>query len=194
MKRWGSALFPLSILLVLAALTFWLRTTSELPDASREGRYRHDPDYIINDAQLNRFGPDGRQLYTVKAVEMRHYPDDDSSELIRPDVVYTAPQKPRMTMTADFGNLSEGGKIVDLSGNVRIERAASGKDEALTATTSQLTVLPEEEMAFTRAAVRITQGKSWVTGIGLRIDQRAQTFVLESQARAVLESRSSKKR
>ena len=30
MKQWGSAIFPLSILFVLALLTFWLRYASEL--------------------------------------------------------------------------------------------------------------------------------------------------------------------
>ena len=30
MKRWGSALFPLSLLLVLTALTFWLRYATDM--------------------------------------------------------------------------------------------------------------------------------------------------------------------
>ena len=41
--------------------------------------------------------------------------------------------------------------------------------------------------------VLITQGKSWVKGVGMQIDNRAQTYVLESQAFAVLESKHAKK-
>jgi len=60
-------------------------------------------------------------------------------------------------------------------------------------TTSELTVFPNDEKAFTRSPVRITQGESWITGIGLQMDYRMQTYVLESKARALLESRHAKK-
>ena len=150
-------------------------------------------DFIIGGAVLDKIDPSGRLLYTVKADEVRHFPDDETSELTRPNVVYSPVKRPPMTMNADFGRISENGDVVDLSGNVKIVRAASGKDEALTATTSQLTVLTNEEKAYTRAPAQIVQGKSWITGVGMRLDQRAQTYVIEAQARAVLESKTLKR-
>ncbi|MEF8720683.1 MAG: hypothetical protein V5B44_24450 [Candidatus Accumulibacter necessarius] len=36
MKKWSSALLPLSILLVLVALTAWLRYATEFPGTDRE--------------------------------------------------------------------------------------------------------------------------------------------------------------
>jgi hypothetical protein len=42
--------------------------------------------------------------------------------------------------------------------------------------------------------VLITQGKSWVKGVGMQVDNRLQTYVLESQATGVLESRYAKKK
>ena len=50
MKHWGSALFPLSLLLVLAGLTFWLRYVTTFDEPRRDGKHRHDPDYIVTDA------------------------------------------------------------------------------------------------------------------------------------------------
>ena len=54
MKHWGSAIFPLSLLLALAGLTFWLRYATELPAERHDGKNRHDPDYIITDATLHK--------------------------------------------------------------------------------------------------------------------------------------------
>jgi lipopolysaccharide export system protein LptC len=96
-------------------------------------------------------------------------------------------------MRAERGHLSKDAEQVDLYDNVRIQRAATAKDPELVAMTSQLTVLPNDEKAFTRQPVLITQGKSWVKGVGLQVDNRAQTYVLESQAFAVLESKHAKK-
>lgn len=193
MKQWGSALFPLTILLVLTGLTFWLRYASEMPESRRDGKHRHDPDYIVNDATLRKLDQTGRLQYTLKAEEIRHYPDDDSTDLINPNLIYLHVKKPPVTLTADRGQVSKDGEQVDLYGNVRINRAKSAKEDALTATTSELTVLPDDEKAFTRSAVLITRGKSWLKGVGLQVDNRTQTYIIESKAFAVLESKHARK-
>ena len=189
MKNWGSALFPLSLLLTLAALTFWLRYASELPDARRDGKYRHDPDYIINDATLRKLDNTGQLAYTLKSPEIRHYPDDDSTKLRLPILIHQNPKKPSITMTADDAHMSSKGEQVDLTGNVRIHRAATAKDAEMVVTAPQLTVLPDEEKAYTRHPVLMTQGNSWIKGVGFRMDNRARTYLLEAQARASLESK-----
>ena len=195
MKNWGSALFPLSLLLVLTALTFWLRYATELPEIRRDGKHRHDPDYIISDATLRKIDQSGNLKYTLKAADIRHYPDDDTTDLIKPNLIYLHTKKPPVTMTADRGRISKDGEQVDLYGDVHINRAPSAQYEELTAFTPELTILPDDEKAFTKSPVLITQGKSsWVKGIGMRVDNRLQTYVLESQAFAVLESKHAKKK
>ena len=194
MKHWGSALFPLSLLLVLTLLTFWLRYATELPELRHDGKNRHDPDYIISDSTLRKLDQTGQLTYTLRAAEIKHYPDDESTDLLKPNLVYLYPKKPTVTMSADRGHLNKGGEQVDLYGNVLINRAASGKYEAMDAAMAELTVLPDDEKAFTKSPVLITQGKSWVKGVGMQVDNRAQTYVLESQATALLESKQAKKK
>ena len=67
MKRWGSALFPLSLLLALAALTFWLRYATELPESRNDGKDRHDPDFIISDSVLRKLDRSGRLQELLQA-------------------------------------------------------------------------------------------------------------------------------
>jgi lipopolysaccharide export system protein LptC len=194
MKHWGSAIFPLSLLLALAGLTFWLRYATELPAERHDGKNRHDPDYIITDATLHKIDLTGALTYTIKAPDIRHYPDDDTTDLIKPNVVYLNPARPPVTLSAERGHMDKAGKQVDLYGDVRIARAESAKDPAMNAFTPELTVLPDDEKAFTKSPVLITKGKSWLKGVGLQVDNRAQTYILESQVTAVLESKQAKKK
>ena len=194
MKQWGSALFPLSLLLTLAALTFWLRYATELAADRHDGKNRHDPDYIISDGTLRKLDQTGRLQYTLNSVEIRHYPDDDSTDMIKPHLIYLYPTRPSLTMRSERGHSNKEGQQVDLYGDVQITRAASAKDEEMIGYTPELTVFPDDEKAFTKSPVLITKGKSWLKGVGMQIDGRAQTYVLESQAFAVLESKSAKKK
>ena len=60
--------------------------------------------------------------------------------------------------------------------------------------TDQLTVLPDDEKAYTERPVLITQGMSWIKGVGFKADTREQTYVIESQAVASIESKSARKK
>ncbi|MDR2787272.1 MAG: LPS export ABC transporter periplasmic protein LptC [Candidatus Accumulibacter sp.] len=196
MKHWGSALFPLSLLLVLTLLTFWLRYATELDEPNRDGKYRHDPDYILSDIVLRKLDQNGRLKYTLRAADARHYPDDDTTDLSHPHLTHVGGEdgKPPVTITAERGHLSHDNEQVDLYDNVRIHRSSFGKYEELIATMNTLTAFPDEETAFTRSPVLITQGKSWVKGVGMRVNHRAQTYVIESRAAGSLESKHTGKR
>lgn len=195
MRQWGSAIFPLSILFLLGLLTFWLRYASEIAEPKRDGKNRHDPDYIVGDATLSKLDTTGSLKYRLKARDIRHYPDDDSTDLIEPSLLSLTVGKPPVTMSADKGHVSKDGAQVDLVGNVRIQRAASPRELELNAYMPELTVLPDDEKAFTEHPVRITRGDaSWVTGTGMKVDYQARTYVLESQVRGVIESKRAQKK
>lgn len=182
MKHWGSAIFPLSILAALTLLTFWLRYATEFGEPGRDGKHRHDPDYILSDIVLRKLDPNGQLKYTLRATDVRHYPDDDTTDLLKPHVVYQNAKKPPLTISAERGHSTKDRERIDLTGDVRIYRPASGTYQELTATMNELTVFPDEDTAFTKSPVLITQGQSWLKGVGMQVNNRTQTYVLESQA------------
>lgn len=188
MKRWSSAVLPLTILLVLVALTAWLRYATEFPETRHDGKNRHDPDSIITDVSGRKLDSAGNLLYVLTATEIRHYPDDDSSDLRSPTLVYLSPTRPAVTISAEQGHASSRGDRVELRDHVEVRRAATAKYEELLATMSELTVLTDEERAFSKGRVLITQGKSWVQGVGLQIDNQLQTYLLESDVSGEIES------
>ena len=194
MKKWSTAVLPLSILLVLVALTAWLRYSTEVPELGRDGRNRHDPDTIISDARGRKLDASGRLLYTLTAAEIRHYPDDDTTELLQPKLVYLHPTRPPVTISSRYGRSTAKGERVDLREQVEIQRAASVRSEQLSAEMSELTVLADEERAFTKSQVLISQGRSWVKGVGMQVDNKFQTYLLESRVTGQIESHLARKK
>lgn len=193
-RQWSTAALPLGILLVLAALTFWLRYTTELPDSRRDGKSRHDPDLIVTSALIRKLDETGHLQYTLVAEEIRHFPDDDATELLKPKLVYLRPEKPPVSVTARHGHLSSKGERVDLREQVEVRRAADAKNSELVVETSELTVFPDQEKGFTKSKVQITQGKSWLRGVGMQVDNKLQTYLLESQVSGQIESHSVEKK
>lgn len=194
MKHWGSALFPLGVLLVLSALSFWLRYAVDLPEARHDGKHRHDPDYIINEAQLRKYDEKGLLQYTLIANDIRHYPDDDTTDITRPRLTFLRPDKPVVSMNAERGHVSQQGERVDLSGEVKVKRAADTRQAELVATMPTLAILTGTELAFTSDPILVTQGTSWLRGVGMQLDNKNQTLVLESQALGQFQSPHAKKK
>jgi len=194
MKQWSSAALPIGILLILAALTFWLRYATDFTERSGDGKLRHDPDYIVDGATLRKIGQSGKLEYTLIADQIRHYPDDDTTRMDRPKLVYLHPTRPPVTISAIRGVMGPKGERVDLSGQVEVYRAGSGSSPPLLVETPELTVFTSAEQAFTKSHVLITQGDSWVQGVGMQVDNKLQTYLLESRVSGEIASRSAKKK
>lgn len=191
MKQWSGAGFPLTLILTLAALTAWLRHAAEVPEGG-DGRHRHDPDYIVDGARITRLDALGNLRYTMRAERIVHFPDDDSTEITRPHLVYLNDRRPPTTMAAQRAHVSADGAIVRLDDKVEVRREASKQRAELLARMDRLTVYPDEERATTDAAVEITEGASWLRGTGMDFDNNAQLFVLKSAVTGKFEPRRSR--
>lgn len=189
MKNWSTSIFPISVLSVLTGLSFWLMQATALPDARNDGKERHDPDYIITGMEIRKLNKNGDLQYVLVANEARHYPDDDSTSIAAPHLTYLNPKKPRLFLSAERAQLSTDGEIVQLDGDVRIKRDPSTARPALFGYMPDLTVNTEEETAVTHSPVQFTQGASRLQGIGMRLDNKTQTFNLQSQVTGQFESR-----
>lgn len=189
MKNWSSALFPLAILIVLAGLTFWLVRATALPPPEDDGKDRHDVDYVIDGFNLRKLDAHGHLQYTLRATEARHFPDDDSTDLDRPDFVYFPVAKPKLYMSAKTARVSADGEMVYLHDDVRLRRDPSAQRQMLLGYMPDLTINTVDETAYTKSPVLFTEGPSWLKGVGMHIDNKTENYVLESHAVGMFESR-----
>ena len=99
---------------------------------------------------------------------MRHFPDDESTELTRPQMLLLAPGKPPWRVRSETGWISSGGALILLQGEVHIEREAGEGVRPLHLVTRDLRVQPKDEYAETDQPVRVESGANRVESIGLQ--------------------------
>jgi lipopolysaccharide export system protein LptC len=180
------SLFPVAILTLLGALTFWLEHATQMDTPRDDAKNRHDPDYITESFELRRFGPTGALQNTLSGKKMVHYPDDDTTLLTEPRVSYFGGPQPTH-VSANQGLVASDAREIALVGDVKAVREARGDDPATVLTTETLTVFPDDEIARTSAAVTIVQGASVVRGVGLDADNKTGIYKLLGQVRANIE-------
>lgn len=172
----GTRLFPVALMAALAGVTFWLDRTTLSDDNGNNGKYRHDPDYMVNNFHVRRFDADGALQHSLTAQRMLHYPDDDSTRVFAPRLTYH--RTPPTHLAADTAWLDKDGKHVELDGNVHIVRESIDDRPPTQIDTSVLYAAPDDEFAHTDAPVTITQGRTVINGTGLETNNKTHISVL----------------
>lgn len=172
----AATLFPLLLAGLLAGMTYWLDITSRPPAGARDGKSRHDPDYLVERFTVQRFGPEGNLQHTLRAMSMRHYPDDDSTIVVGPDLTWH--RTPVTRITAREAQLDSEGKHVQLIDDVRIVRTGIQEKSDTVLTTTRLDIWPDDEIASNTVPVTITQERSRIDGSRLNANNKTATYVL----------------
>ncbi|WP_018409843.1 LPS export ABC transporter periplasmic protein LptC [Methyloversatilis thermotolerans] len=186
LQRHVQKALPLLILILLAGLTMWLEQTTRVDTPQATGKLRHDPDSIVDNFTIRRFDENGKVQHTLVAVQMRHYPDDDTTELDSPLITFEGSTGPTR-ISSQTALLTKDGEEAILRDNVYLIRDATPAKPEMTLRTQLLYVYPNEETARTDQPVRLTQGRSVANGVGMFVDNVKQEYVLQSRVKATIE-------
>jgi len=188
-SRTSTILFPLIVLGVLALITFWIDHTVKLQAPKIDGSSRHDVDYFLENFVTTRTDAHGNLRHVLAAVEMRHYPDDDSTELIRPRFTQYGENRPATQIEGQKGRVSSNGEVVVFDGNVVVTRQAYADRAEMRLYTDHLKILPKEEKASTDSEVTIIQPpNSKVIAQGMSYDKATEELTLSSRVKGHYES------
>jgi lipopolysaccharide export system protein LptC len=181
----SAIIFPIVILSVLALLTAWVNHMVQPPQPKLDGSSRHDPDYIISNFLTTQTDVSGSLHYKLAAVQMKHYPDDDSTDLVRPRYTQYSVGKPYTQVEALKGYVSCDGEQIQLFNNVKVTRQAfAGKGE-MTVETEYLNILPNQDLVRTDKPVVIKQApKTVIYATGMIYEKDKKTVTLLHQVRA----------
>jgi lipopolysaccharide export system protein LptC len=175
-------ILPLSVLALLAALSYWLSQYAQVTDPRAQARLRHDPDLVVENLSAKKLNLSGDVQYTVEASKMLHFPDDDSSKMQA--VIFTAlePGKPKLMATAPFGAMvrhDEHGDEVQLSGGVVVQSDADDKHQALRLTTPKLTIYPDKNIARSIDGALLTSPTGQLTAGKFELNSLTRIIVFE---------------
>jgi lipopolysaccharide export system protein LptC len=179
-----SNLFPLALMIVLVALTYWLDRAVQGPAAAPNALLRHDPDYIVDKLLATRMDINGAIKNTLFSQKLTHYPDDDTTELLAPRFISYAKGAP-LTVTSKTGLVSSNGENIYFRDSVRAVRAPFGQRSELVVDTEYLHVLPDDNIAKTDRAVTITDASMVIRALGMEINSETRVLKLDGQVRGV---------
>jgi lipopolysaccharide export system protein LptC len=164
--------------------SFWLVQVMQSRDDPTNVNVGNDPDYIVENFSFVRMSVDGKPRYVISGERLTHRPADNTSEIENPVVHSLSPDKPPMTTTAKHALVSQNQNQIDLTGDVDIQRPASGASQALRIRTEALTILPDDEIAKTDKPVKMTLGSATVDAVGATVNNATQQAQL-GRGRAV---------
>lgn len=175
-----TAAFPIGLMTLLAALSYWLNIVATAEPVDIGGRFRHDPDTIILNFDAISYDEAGNRKAGLQGAQLMHFPDDESSVIQKPLLRRFSLSTAASTVNANQAIVNSDGSEVDLTGEVKAVRPAQGGKPALTLTAPHMHVLVDEERARTPGFARIQQGSSWISGTGFEADNVTQTFKFHS--------------
>lgn len=179
---------PLVILAMLGAVSFWLSHSVPTPSPVQDNGTGRTPDYIVENFSAIRMGHDGVARHMLIAERMVHYPDEDTTDLQQPHFINIEPGKPAVQVTAEKAKMSGSGDDIYLSGNVVVLRnAGKGRGET-TMKTSELHLIPDDDIAKTDKPVVITETNAVIRAIGMEMNNSTNIIQLLSQVSVVHDS------
>lgn len=187
MKPSSTRLFPLLLMLALAALSLWLERTVRVEESQHPSLRRHDPDYIVDGLVHTKFDAQGQVESTLVAAKMIHYPDDDTTELVAPRMVQTKQNEPRVTVSADRGTLSQDGEEVFLYDNVLLVRDGGPERSETRMRTTFMHIIQAHSMMRTDRDVLITEEDRVLSGRGMEYRNDSKELQLRERVRGRFE-------
>lgn len=178
-------LFPLVLLSLLAAVTFWINVTVQPVAPKMDGSSRHDPDYIVSNFVTTQTDANGDLRYKLAATEMKHFPDNDATNLLNPRYTQFAVNKPYTQVEGLRGYVSSNGEIVEIIDKVLVTRQAFADKGEMTLETDYLNIRPDEELVQTTSPVVIRQApKTVIHATGMIYEKKKHTVTLLNKVRA----------
>ena len=178
---------PVLLLGGLAALTYWLDAQVQGPPERRDGSTRHDPDVFLENFRAITFDANGKPRETLAASRAEHFPDDDSAEVVAPQLTLTETGRPTVTVVANKARLTGDREDGYFEGAVKVHRDAEAPEPGnehpagpVTLTTEFLHVVPKDYKVDSDQAVTIEEPRGIIRGRGFAFDNKAKTVNLHS--------------
>ena len=195
-------LIPLFVLGSITLLSFWYLKKNIQPELPTVAKSKdHKPDYVFTDAKLTVLNLDGSTKYRLLGREFRHYEDDASIDVLKPQLRLFAKNAPPTSIRSETAHVRGNLDIVKLFKNVLVSRPSQLNTTGLLINpffmlnTDYLEVFVNEDRLTTRLPVKIQRGGSIVTANkGADYDNVSQSVQMYGDVHGVIEPSNNLKR
>ena len=177
-------------LLLAAIASGWLAWDNRPQAAAAEMAER--PDYVLHDFELIALDKQGKESLTLRAPQLARRTGEESFDLQSPLFLLPDDNGHHWQLSAKTGRISAEGDELILREDVLGRSPEQGDMPDTRISTDTLTVLPDQNLARTDAAVRLSQPGLVQTGVGMELDTATRNFRLLSQVKTRYEPAASR--
>lgn len=173
----------LTVLVVVAiAIVSWILSSPGHQPSTQHGANPAElPGYYLKNAVLTDYNESGAPSIRIEADRIDQVDHGNEVQLYNVRVNYDAPGGQTWVLFGDTAHVLPGGKIVDVSGNVRLEGEGLGSGGTAVVHTDTMRYSVPDSTATTNSDVRIDFGGHILTGRGLFANLKERTMRLESK-------------
>lgn len=176
-------------LIALVLVSWWLSESPTIIPLKRGEAPQEKPDYHMKRLKLRVMDSRGALNYLVSAQDLAHFKTDDVTALEDLQVILYRGETPFWVAQARQGRLVGARQMLELSGDVYVERLTAGGRAPLEIRAEDLLVDLAAETARSDRPVTVVQsGMGRIGATGMRMDLVNDRLELQAQVRFVYES------
>lgn len=164
LERWKIVI----VMLLLAAGSAWLLHKISPGRARAARELLHQPDYYMENFRTYTMEQDGTLKNRLQAEHMTHYPDDNTTELIRPMLEIPRDDNLPVNIVADKGWVTADNEVILLTGNVNLWQNDAAGNKNLEIITSDVRILVNQDYAETDKPSTFINKDTTVKGTGVK--------------------------
>jgi lipopolysaccharide export system protein LptC len=178
-------IFLTLVLLIAAGVTTWFSLQIVKNTDKQYSAQPHNPDGIAFDVTYIDMDKNGLTAHIIYTPKLTHYPYQNSSIFLKPNIFINNSNKQPWHITADSGTSKYGTKIINLVGNVKLHQKPGPNNKELTINTTKATIYTQTKFVKTDQPVKILEPGSTITAIGATADLNKKIVNLLSQVKEI---------
>jgi lipopolysaccharide export system protein LptC len=160
-------LFVLALLSLLAIASWWARIEPEM--RARAQAEQSSLEYFANNLEVTTTNEQGMLRHRLRAERLEHYLGERGTLLQQPRLSVYEEDKPPWQIVSERGQVSPGGELVVLEGEVTITREEGPGNPEVRILTRDLRIQPDEQYAETDQHVEIFRHNDWMESDGAQV-------------------------
>jgi LPS export ABC transporter protein LptC len=174
-------LIYLLVLIAVAGASYWLVKNNSDTAATDDNKNPELVSAFASGLEVSRTGKNGHVAYLVTAKEVLHYGTGNAT--VKNITVVATPKDggPKVTATANDGVWNDKDHIVQLTGQVNVQRETAPDSDAMALTTEAASVDLYNDLASTELPFEYKRGASTITGTGFAYDYGLRNLKMGGQ-------------
>lgn len=155
--------------------------TQRAVELEAPAKVTHEPDSWGKMMIMLRTSEDGLAVSRIEGDYMEHFPDDDSYDIHEPRALSIKPEQPVLVGTSKIATLLDDGNRIVMKKDAVVLRLPNETTEPLNVSSEQITLIMDQDLAYTDLPATAVRNRSTLKGVGMRYDNKTgELKVLDS--------------